>query len=354
MKNINMVCPIGYTGYGITSLNIIKALSTLHVNIALFHIGDYKQIALNAQDEVKLIHSCIKSQTLYDSNASILKIWHPHDLAMRPGKGKYCVFPFFELNTLSPIEVHQLNQTDLVFTASKWGQEILKMNGVTTPTVVAPLGVDTSIFRPENVKPHEQYIFIHIGKWEKRKSQDVVIECFNAAFQSHDNVELWLVPHNPFLSATEEENWIKLVQESSLRDKIKLFPRLGTQYDLSKLINRSDCGVFVSRAEGWNNEILETMALNKPVIVTNYSAHTEYCNRDNAMLVDIDQLEIAVDGKWFNGEGSWAYIGQSQKDSIIEHMRSVYRNNIRSNYNGLETANRFSWHNTADIIYANT
>ena len=353
MKNINMVCPIGYTGYGITSLNILKALFD-KCNITLFHIGNNKNISLNSQQEGDLVRSCIMGQAFYDNRASIVKIWHPNDLSMRPGKGKYCVFPFFELDTLSPIEVHQLNQSDLVFTASNWGKTVLQNSGVITEIVVAPLGVDTDIFSPQETKQHDSYVFLHIGKWEKRKSQDVVIDCFSNAFSQDDDVELWLVPHNPFLTEEETESWIKLVQNSKLRDKIKIFPRLSTQHDLSRLINRADCGVFVSRAEGWNNEILETMALNKPVIVTNYSAHTEYCNDQNAMLVEIPSLEKAFDNKWFNGEGNWAYIGNKEKEVIIEYMIMVYKNDIRSNINGLETANKFSWKNTADIIYANT
>lgn len=353
MRNINMVCPIGYTGYGITSLNILKGLSE-RCNVTLFHIGNNKNISLNSQIEYDLVKSCMMGQQFYDNRAPILKIWHPHDLSMRPGKGKYCVLPFFELDTLSPIEVHQLNQTDLVFTASHWGKTILENNGVITNVVVAPLGVDTDIFSPQEIKPHNNYVFLHIGKWEKRKGQDVVIDCFNNAFSPEDSVELWLVPHNPFLTEDETDTWVKIVKNSHISDKIKIFPRLGTQYDLSKLINRADCGVFVSRAEGWNNEILETMAMNKPIIATNYSAHTEYCTPKNSMLVEITSLEKAYDNKWFNGEGSWANIGQTEKESIVEYMRTVYKNDIRSNPNGLETAKQFSWKNTVEIIYANT
>lgn len=354
MKNINMVCPIGYTGYGITSLNILKNLS-LKCNITLFNIGDQRKLSLNNETEQSLVQSCIMGQQFYDSNAPILKIWHPGDLAMRPGKGKYCVFPFFELDTISVHERHHLNQADIVFTASNWGKTILENNHVTSDIVVAPLGVDTDIFQPIiNNKQKNRYIFFHIGKWEKRKSQDILIDCFSQAFDHDDDVELWLVPHNPFLSEEETASWVSLIKNSRLSEKIKMFPRLKTQYDLAKLINGADCGVFVSRAEGWNNEILESMALNKPVIVTNYSAHTEYCNNNNSILIEIEDLESAYDGKWFNGEGKWAHIGHSQKESIIENMRTVYKNDIRSNQIGLKTAQDYSWNNTSDIIYANT
>ena len=353
MKNVNLVCPIGYTGYGITSLNILKELSLL-CNVTLFPIGGAQKLFLNSNAEINLIKSCVAGQSFYDSDASVLKIWHAHDLTMRPGKGKYCVFPFFELDTLSISEVHQLNQADVIFSASNWGKHILENNGIKKPVIVAPLGVDTSIFSPTDTKSHEPYIFFNIGKWEQRKSQDIIIECFNKAFNNIDNVELWLVPHNPFLSEQEQNEWVKIAESSELSHKIRIFPRLSTQYDLANLINNADCGLFLSRAEGWNNELIESMAMNKPVIVTNYSAHTEYCNTNNSFLVNINSLELANDNKWFHGEGSWAHIGDTEKDDIIYNMRMVYKNDIRSNIAGLQTAQKLTWNSTAEIIYANT
>lgn len=348
-----MVCPIGYTGYGITSLNILKSL-TSKCDITLFNIGDSRNITVNNQTEADLIKSCLMGQQFYNDKAPILKIWHPNDLAMRPGKGKYCVFPFFELDSLPPNEIHHLNKADVIFTASSWGKSILQNNMIQTEIIVCPLGVDTNIFYPKEIKSHDNYIFFHIGKWEKRKSHDIILKCFESAFEQDDNVELWLVPHNPFLTKDEESYWLNLVHNNKLTNKIKIFPRLQTQYDLAQLINRGDCGVFVSRAEGWNNEILETMAMNKPVIVTNYSAHTEYCNNNNSYLIQVNSIEKAYDNKWFNGEGNWAHLGDQEKESIIEYMRVVYNSGVRSNLSGLETANKFSWDNTAEIIYANT
>jgi hypothetical protein len=86
------------------------------------------------------------------------------------------------------------------------------------------------------------------------------------------------------------------------------------------------------------------------VIATNYSAHTEFCNRDNSYLVDIDETEKAFDGKAFNGQGNWAKIGQKQKDQTIEYMKYVCDNRIKNNPEGIKTAKKLSWNNSANII----
>lgn len=356
MKNkLNLSCAIGNTGYGITSLNTYKELRLLDVDITLFPIGTP---TVDSENEKSIIVEDTSKQESYSKNSSYLKIWHQFDLANRIGNGHYSVLTFFEIDKLKNMEINMLNNTDLIFVASKWAKEILEQNNIKTKCVVSPLGADLKIFgesntipKPENQK--DKYIFINIGKWELRKGHDVLVEIFNNAFSSNDDVELWMVNHNPFLSDSEQNEWVKLYKSSPLGDKIKCFPRLNTHADLAKLISISDCGIFPARAEGWNNEIIEVMAMNKPVILTNYSAHTEYATKDNAFLIEIDNLVPAIDNKFFDGFGKWADFGDNQIDQAVEHMRLVYKNKIRTNEMGLLTSKQFTWDKTAKIIYDN-
>lgn len=351
MKKININCPIGTTGYGITSLNIVKELYKKNLDISLFLLGNTAELNLPEEKEIiKKIHNNAK---YFAYDAPCLKIWHQHDLASKIGNGKYSVFPFFELDTILDYEKHHLNFADNIFVASNWAKQILLNNGVIKPVHVCPLGVDTNIFNLNNQSStkNNNYIFCHIGKWEKRKGQDFLIKAFDSAFEQSDNVELRLVPHNPFLTQQELSEWHSLVINAKLKDKIKIYNRLPTQIDLAKFISEADCCVFPSRAEGWNNEIPECMAMNKPIIATNYSAHTEYCNNKNSYLIDITELETANDGKWFLGNGNWAKLADQQLEQLVNYMKNVYKNNIKNNPNGLETAKKYNWANTADIIY---
>ena len=93
----------------------------------------------------------------------------------------------------------------------------------------------------------------------------------------------------------------------------------------------------------------ETICSDRPVITTNYSAHTEFCG-ENARLVQIKELETAFDGKYFNGTGKWAKIGEEEKKSFVEHMRFCYENKIRTNNYAEETSSKFNWENSARII----
>lgn len=351
MQKLNLSCPINFTGYGITSFNIYRCLRE-KTDICLFPIGSPQ---VDSEKYAGIISEDINKQDNFSIDDTYFKIWHQFDLASRIGRKKYGALTFFEIDKLRRKEVRMINNLDLIFVASNWAKDILINNGVNIPIVVSPLGVDPNIFN-ESIsqqvqKDENKYIFLNIGKWELRKGHDILLDMFNEAFNENDNVELWMLNHNPFLSQEDNSVWVTLYKNSKLGSKIKILPRINLHSDVAKLIALSDCGIFPARAEGWNNEIPEFFALNKPVICTNYSAHTEYCDKNNSFLIDIDGLCPAIDNKFFDGFGNWADFSDNQYDQTVEYMRYVYKNNIRTNPNGLNMAKKLTWSNTANIIY---
>ena len=137
-------------------------------------------------------------------------------------------------------------------------------------------------------------------------------------------------------------------------DQVEFLNRVKSHTEVADIIRAADCGVFPSRAEGWNLEALEMMSCGKHVIATDYSAHTEFCNEDNCHLIQVNELEEAYDGIWFKGQGRWAKIGKDQMEQTVEYFRFVHRQKQESgdinNTMGIETAKKFSWNNTADSI----
>ncbi len=120
-------------------------------------------------------------------------------------------------------------------------------------------------------------------------------------------------------------------------------------------MSKTDCGVFPSRGEGWNLEVLEMMACGKTIITTDYSAHTEFCTKDNSLLVTIKDLEMAYDGKWFHGQrGRWAKIGKEQVEQISKYMQHVHdlksNGKLMRNEGGVATSKKFTWDYSADRI----
>jgi glycosyltransferase involved in cell wall biosynthesis len=358
-KLINLITPINNLGYGVAGYNIFKSLYTINPSTTLYPISKPEFI-----DEY--VAAGINNQSATEEFPSV-KIWHQHDLHFNVGKNKHIGFPIFELTEFNTDEKRSMAHCDALFVCSNWAKEIVlnQTNFSKSNVHVVPLGVDTTIFKPSSsMRP--QTIFFNCGKWEKRKGHDVLLECFNTAFNQSDNVELWMMCDNPFIGQNNQE-WVNLYKNAPLGNKIRMIPRQQTHKDVYNIMKQTDCGVFPARAEGWNLELLEMMACGKTVIATNYSAHTEFCDSDNTLLIDIDSLEQAKDGVFFSGlNGEWASFSESSKEQLIAHMRTVH--NLKScgsnavggrigrrpicgdhllNSSGIDTAKKFTWQNSA-------
>ena len=346
---INLVAPINNLGYGIAGYNLAKSLIKLDSRVALYPISTPEQF-----ENMREINRGISNQYLLRKDFPCVKIWHQHDLHSSVGNKKYFGFPIFELTEFSDLEKNSMKHCDAMLVCSDWAKSVVLKNNIfkSEDVFVIPLGVDMEIFHPlENAPQRKSTIFFNCGKWEKRKGHDILLECFNSAFEHDDDVELWMMCDNPFIGNMNND-WKNLYKNSKLGSKIKIIPRQKTQKDLYNIIIQADCGVFPARAEGWNLELLEMMACGKSVIATNYSAHTQFCNDNNCMLVNVENLETAFDGVFFSGQyGTWAELAQPQKEQIISYMRIVHQkkqNGINSiNQNGIKTAMNFSWSNSA-------
>ena len=350
--DINLITPINQLGYGIVGTNILKALSNKH-NVALWILGT-GEAHPSDHDTIK---SAVSNAHFFNKHAPCLRIWHQHDMSMHVGKGVHAGMPIFELDTFTQLERHHLQSLDKVLVNSNWAKMILEKHDIKTGSIV-PLGVDTSIFFPTNLNTQKTTRFLNVGKWEIRKGHDVLLEAFNKAFEPNDDVELIMNCHNPFLVSKDRDDnqkWEKMYKTSKMGDRITIISeRLNTQQELAHLMNQCDCGIFPSRAEGWNLDMLEMMACGKTVITTEYSAHTEYCNFMNAILIPIDKKEPAFDGIWFKGQGEWAHLGNNEIDMLVSYMRNFHfikqRGAKIDNAVGLKVAKELSWDNTANKI----
>jgi glycosyltransferase involved in cell wall biosynthesis len=356
---LNLTAPINQLGYGVAGLNILKALWNEGVETSLFPVGGKQSVQLTNQDDATIVHRSLHlAETAFDRDAPSVRIWHQNDLAQHVGKGLHIGFPIFELDTFTPQEKHHLASCDMLFVCSEWAKQVIidqvpkmkKGAAWSDPLIhVVPLGVDDTVFRPTaRVRnPNSPTVFFNCGKWEVRKGHDILVRAFRQAYTHNPNMELWMMCTNPFNTPEEENQWRKLYDHPA----IKIIPRANTQQEVYNIMAQTDCGVFPSRAEGWNLELLEMMSVGRHVIATNYSAHTEFCNKNNSRLVDIRDKELAYDNKWFFGQGKWAKIDENTIFDLSLAMQSFAERDSQSiNEDGIKTAQRFSWANSAKTI----
>lgn len=363
-KKLNLAAPISQTGYGQVGFNVVKELVRANVDVCLSlpnipnsQLEKYLSLQRTGEDLALLLPLVQKFKNEFHYDSDCVGIWHQFEMQSRYGRGKLYGWPIFELNKFSEVEKHHLRYPDELIVCSKWAADIVSAE-LNRDAIVIPLGVDRDIFSSENFANNnatDSTIFMNCGKWEYRKGHDVLPEIFNKAFLPTDDVELWLCCNNPFLSALENRNWQNLYLDTPLgkAGKIKFFGPFGSQYELASIMSQCDCGVFPSRAEGWNLEALELLSMGKNIVITNYSAHQEFCNSKNSYLINIDNEEDAFDGKWFYGNGQWAEIENLQVDEFVGCLRFIHKNKAKTqNDEGIDTAKRFSWKNSTELLMA--
>jgi len=357
-QSLNVMTPINDLGYGIAGYNILRALQESGCDASLFIIGPPN---ISDEQQGQLVQRLTDNQNSFDVNAPCLKIWHEFHMGERVGKGPLFGFPFFEINKFDERRINHLKSCDHIAVASQWAKDIVADQIPSYPAEnihVVPLGVDGNVFSSPKPVRTPKCIFLNCGKWEVRKGHDILFHLFQSAFPDNVDVELWMMCGNPFLQEQERMRWEHFYKQDP---RIQIIERVPSQKQLASIMSHSTCGIFPSRAEGWNLEILEMMSLGKNIITTNYSAHTEFCNSQNSFLVTPQKNEAAVDGKWFNGEAEWASL-DGIHDEFVEHMQNVYSvwkesDGTLVNEEGIKTAKQFSWSNTAqklmEAIYGN-
>jgi glycosyltransferase involved in cell wall biosynthesis len=353
---INIIAPINPLGYGVTGLNIVKSLCDIDKSIGLFIQGEAH---LTSEEDANIVRSCVQNAMKPNFDYPCLRIWHQHDMSMFVGNGPKIGFPIFELEVFDEMEKHHLSHLDKIFVCSHWAKNVV-LNNIDIPenrVQVVTLGVDRNIFtssasvEKEGQRENGPTIFFNCGKWEVRKGHDVLPDIFVQALSQDDNMELWMMTSNPFLSEQQDQEW-KTLYTSKLGDKVKFINRVASHNEVYNIMSKVDCGIFPARTEGWNLEALELMSCGKASIISNTAGHTEFCNDENSYLVDLEEKEIAYDGTWFHGnKGNWPAISKQNVEAFVEHILSVHNlaqsQSLLTNSAGVETAKRFSWRQSA-------
>lgn len=345
----NFIAPFCRSGYGITGANLLRALVDHQVDVAFFSLGGVDPTVVDVPE----LPALLRRQDDFDDRAPSVRLAQQFDLALHVGRGPRISFPIFEIDRFTPRERHHLRHQDRLVVCSAWARTVLSDNGIDVPVSIVPLGVDRRIFH-EQVIPLSRSIdtvFVQVGKIEPRKGQLDLLRAFESAFRPSDNVRLRLYCHNPFIGNRDVQALLAPFRRSPMAKRIELITTpLATQHDVARAMMAGDCGVFCSRAEGWNLEALEMLSLGKPVIATAYSAHTEFLTPANAHLVPVTATEA-------HGVGSWGAFGAAELDALVCHLRTVHEMRragpLPQNTAGITTAAHFSWaHSAARLVAA--
>lgn len=367
MSQFNLYGPINNLGYGIFTRGLIQGLTQQgHLDFHLNMIGGQPQIENPSQEEMGLLQYL--SQVPWQRSSPSIAIWHEFDLSKFSGN-KLIGFPIFETTGFFPAAINYLSQMDAVMVPSTWAKNVIHNNvGESLPVFVVPGGANlVKSDAVDKTQKYEGFTFLHIGKFENRKSTIELIRAYVMAF-SETKFQTRLLCHcyNPF-DQHFQQNMVKLLSSLGLRviqstsqysivaikgNSIVEIP-VGRIPDeqVSQLYRAAHIGVFPAKGEGWNLPLMEAIQSGLPCIATNHSAHTEYLNEEfnypQELLLNQFNLQPAFDGLYFKGDrGNWAVISVEE---LSQKMRIVYDNypQILARFDNGKIKETFNWANTA-------
>jgi len=293
MSMIQYVCFTGYTGFAIAAKNNIKALlSRGHTTrVVSLDLGFNKTI--NPKD-FGLYNSLVKNQL----GSDFITLYHCVPFMQRRCKciGKKIGYATFE--TLEPpLEWKAfLNNYEIIITPSKFNYNIFQKQGYKN-LLYLPHIIDFERFNSDVIplfqNPTNEFKFLWIGTWKKRKNYELLIKSYLEEFEHDENVCLTIKTNQ---SAIKNPEIILKRIKAEIKNK-KHFPKIS--FDKTVLsddimpsyIKSFNCFVSPTLGEGFGLPGLQSMAVGVPVITTNFGGVTDYANEATATLLEFEKLE---------------------------------------------------------------
>lgn len=180
-------------------------------------------------------------------------------------------YSMFEASAIPPQWVNILNNKfDLVVVPDEFCRGAYLNCGVQIPIFVVPLGIDVDDFLKEPVQssPSKPFVFGSSASFLPRKNHKLLIEAFHAEFGTTPSVRLKIHGRNG--SPKDLQKKIKNLNRPRNIELIATPFSVGQYTDFLKSL---DCYVLLSKGEGFSLTPREALALCKPCIISDNTAH---------------------------------------------------------------------------------
>lgn len=112
----------------------------------------------------------------------------------------------------------------------------------------------------DDYKKTSNFLFCAVGRLDKVKGFDRLIEAFHIVYKKYNNISLVIIGEGK-----DQALLSQLIEKYKLKKEIIL---LGYRTNPYKYLKMSDCYICSSHSEGLSSTVIEAMILNKPIITT--------------------------------------------------------------------------------------
>ena len=391
-------CPISTrSGYGARSRDFVRALIEARpewdVQILSQRWGNTPMDALVPGEDDDLLNRIITKKEDRKPNVWI-QITVPNEF--NPvGDYNIGVTAGVETTIMPPECLEGMNRMDKVLVSSNFSKEVstasvfdkkdqktnqtLGQLKLEKPIEVLFEGIDTEVYdnkaqseprvdkMMKDVK--ESFCFLFVGHWLKgdfeqdRKNVGGMIKVFLEAFKNKKNPPaLFLKTSRGSGSLTDRVYTKKIIEQIKDSVDTKRLPNIYllnsdlTDWEMNALYNHPKVKAHLSftRGEGFGRPLLEATISGKPMVVSGWSGHTDFLNRDMVNLIDGQLQNVhpsAADGKFLLKEAEWFQINYSEAGGVMKDMFDNYKKYLeKSRKHRLYTKDNFTWEKMKELL----
>jgi glycosyltransferase involved in cell wall biosynthesis len=242
---------------------------------------------------------------------------------------------FIERDRFSGIEAANLRQAGQVWVANRDAADAVEGAGVEphrVKVIPIPYGSDYPSLKNQRASVwirtgHQFYTFLHIGKWEPRKSQHELFRAFLTEFRHGENVR-FIVKTSKFgrwenypSSASDS---LRLLLEDpiikangwtgeNLADQVRVHTGKLSVDQIQDMHRMSDCYVQASHCEGWDYPAFDAYLSGEHIIHVPFGGTRQFLPDDdltNSRIWhrDFDGFESVHPGYGWPGGAQWAKV----------------------------------------------
>ena len=383
-------CPIDtYSGYGARSRDLVKAIiETNKYDVKILpqrwgatpwnFIEDHK-------DEWGFLQPHILAEPKLTQQPEIwAQITIPNEF-QPVGKYNIGITAGIETTSVKGEWIEGCNRMNLVITSSEFAKktfetmdyEIKNQQGqtqgrlkLTTPIEVLFEGANTDLYKVieqnqiktinlDSIK--ESFAYLFVGHWtqgdfgEDRKNVSLLVKAFYEVFKNKKNKPTLILKTSGAGSSYMDRNVIldkinKIKKSVNSKDLPNIYLLHGDFNDseINELYNHSKVKAMVSltKGEGFGRPLLEFSLIKKPIIATEWSAHTEFLdpNFTVALKGELKPVGPSAVNDWVIAESQWFNVDYGQVGHYLKDMFENYKKYTDgAKRQAYKSKNEFSW-----------
>ena len=391
-------CPIDtYSGYGARSRDLVKAIISTNryeVKILPQRWGATPWGFLDDHKEWVYLKNYILTSPKLDKQPDIwMQITIPNEF-QPVGKYNIGVTAGIETTSVHQSWIEGCNRINLVITSSEFAKKILQTTqyevkdkagnpqgilSLKTPVEVLFEGADTNIYKHlENVTTttfdkldsiNEDFAYLFVGHWvqgdfgEDRKNVGVLIKAFYETFKNKKNKPALILKTSGAGSSYMDRDAIlnKIYQikqsvNSTNLPSVYLLHGEFTDVEMNELYNHSKVKAMVSltKGEGFGRPLLEFSLSKKPILTTNWSAHTEFLKPEFTTLINGELKKVhqsALVDNILIEESQWFNANLMEVNYFLKDIHSNYKKyKEKANRQAFYSKTNFNWEEMSKVI----